>query len=91
MASETQNKRRRGPRRARLEGNFMADSTSDNVKREVDYPDEWVAIAAYYIWKNEGEPDGQDAYYWERAKAELTQLFNEGNLPTGPGPLKEER
>ena len=29
------------------------------------------------------EPEGRDAYYWERAKAELTQLQKEGHLPTG--------
>jgi Protein of unknown function (DUF2934) len=48
-------------------------------------------LAAYYIWKNDGEPQGRDAYYWERAKAELMQLQKEGNLPTAPDPLDEER
>ena len=37
--------------------------------------------------------NGQDAYFWDRAKAELTQLYKEGNLPiTKPDDdLEEER
>jgi hypothetical protein len=55
------------------------------------FPDEWISIAAYYIWKNDGQPEGRDAEYWERAKAELIQLQKDGNLPTAPQPLEEER
>ena len=58
---------------------------------EPGFPDEWISIAAYYIWKNDGEPEGRDAHYWERAKAELMQLQKEGNLPKAPDPLDEER
>jgi hypothetical protein len=46
-----------------------------------DLPETWIAIAAYYIWKNEGEPEGNDVNYWQRAKAELSQLWMEGRLP----------
>lgn len=56
-----------------------------------DFPDEWISIAAYYIWKNDGQPDGQDADYWERAKSELVTLWREGNLPTGWHSADEER
>jgi Protein of unknown function (DUF2934) len=58
-----------------------------------NFPDEWISIAAYYIWKNDGQPNGRDAEYWERAKAELLQLQKDGNLPTAPQPqtLDEER
>lgn len=70
----------------------IGESKTDSGKlEESGLPDEWISIAAYYIWKNDGEPEGRDAYYWERAKAELTQLRKEGNLPTGRGPLDEER
>jgi hypothetical protein len=44
------------------------------------FPDEWISLAAYYIWKNEGEPEGQDLYYWERAKVELAELWKNGTL-----------
>jgi hypothetical protein len=56
-----------------------------------EFPDEWISIAAYSIWKNEGEPEGREADYWERAKAELTHLWQEGNLPTEWRSAKEER
>ena len=52
-----------------------------NSQEEPSFPDEWISIAAYYIWKSEGEPEGRDAYFWNKAKAELTQLHKEGNLP----------
>jgi hypothetical protein len=87
--------RRPRPQKTRAkEKNSMADSITESKTHsgnEPDFPDEWISIAAYYIWKNDGEPEGRDAYYWERARAELTQLRKEGNLPTAPGPLDEER
>ena len=57
--------------------------STGKLENEPDFPEEWISIAAYYSWKNDGRPDGQDADYWQRAKAELTQLWKEGNLPTG--------
>jgi hypothetical protein len=72
----------------------MADKLSESkigFSGDPDFPDEWVSIAAYYIWKNDGEPEGRDAYYWERAKTELRQLQKDGNLPTAMDPLDEER
>jgi len=48
---------------------------------EPNFPDEWIAIAAYYIWKSEGEPQGREADHWERAKADIRQLQQEGILP----------
>ena len=60
-------------------------------QEEPTFPDEWIAIAAYYIWKSDGQPDGRDAHYWERAKAELTQLQKDGDLPTRQQSLEEER
>jgi len=64
---------------------------SGKLENEPDFPDEWISIAAYYIWKSDGQPAGRDAEYWDRAKAELTQLRKEGNLPTGRQTLDEER
>ena len=87
---------RRGPHKARLpEEESMGDSiperTTGNLDKEPDFPDEWISIAAYYIWKSDGQPEGRDADYWERAKAELMQLRKEGNLPSGRQTLDEER
>jgi hypothetical protein len=78
--------KRRAPVKARAKENKMADVMEDQPmgsrgQDEPSFPDEWVSIAAYYIWKSEGEPEGRDAYFWDRAKAELTQLHKEGNLP----------
>jgi hypothetical protein len=78
----------------------MADVMKDlpmasSSQKERSFPDEWISIAAYYIWKSEGEPDGREAYFWDRAKAELMQLYKEGNLPINEpsdrGILEEER
>jgi Protein of unknown function (DUF2934) len=74
------------------EGKTMALSESKiGSNSDPDVPDEWISIAAYYIWKSDGEPEGRDAYYWERAKTELRQLQKDGNLPTALDPLDEER
>ena len=100
---ETDNEKiqkRRAPLKARAKENKMADVMEDqpigaSSQEEPSLPDEWISIAAYYIWKSEGEPDGQEAYFWDRAKAELSQLYKEGNLPinqpTGRDVLEEER
>jgi hypothetical protein len=89
---KNQTRRRSSPRQQKVrakEGNPMVASILEpkadagKLEKETDFPEEWISIAAYYIWKNDGQPDGRDAHYWERAKAELTQLWKEGNLPTG--------
>ena len=80
---ETQTKR--GPKARVPEEKSMADSIPppdlDKLDTEPDFPIEWISIAAYYIWKIEGEPEGRDVEYWERAKAELTQLRELGKIP----------
>lgn len=48
----------------------MVDVTNDqplgsSSQGEQSLPDEWISIAAYYIWKNDGQPEGRDAEYWE--------------------------
>ena len=95
MESENDNKARTRSRKPRAkEGKTMADPLSESKigsNSDPDLPDEWISIAAYYIWKNDGEPEGRDAYYWERAKTELRQLQKDGNLPTALDPLDEER
>ena len=92
--------KRRAPVKARAKENKMADVMEDqpigsSSQEELSLPDEWISIAAYYIWKSEGEPEGRDAYFWDRAKAELTQLYKGGNLPinqpSGREVLEEER
>jgi hypothetical protein len=95
MESENDNKARTRTRKPRAkEEKIMADPLSESKigsNSDPDLPDEWISIAAYYIWKNDGEPEGRDAYYWERAKTELRQLQKDGNLPTALDPLDEER
>jgi hypothetical protein len=100
---ETDNEKiqkRRAPVKARAKENKMADVMEDqpigsSSQEEPSLPAEWISIAAYYIWKSEGQPVGHDAYFWDRAKAELTKLYKEGNLPinqpSGREALEEER
>jgi hypothetical protein len=84
-------KSRTSEAKAMAESVISSETNSKSVEREPDFPEEWVSIAAYYIWKNDGQPQGRDAHYWERAKAELNQLWKEGNLPTGWKSSEEER
>jgi hypothetical protein len=99
MRDEKEKKRRGGgPQKPVPEDKSLGDSVGarpNKIGAEPELPDEWISIAAYYIWKNDGEPAGRDVEYWERAKAELTQLYKEGNLPTNQPSeresLEEER
>jgi len=86
------------PQKARVkEGKPMVESVvearmdSGKPENEPDFPEEWISIAAYYIWKSDGQQDGRDADYWRRARTELTELWKEGNLPTGWQNSEEER
>jgi hypothetical protein len=63
----------------------------EKLEEQAEFPEEWISIAAYYIWKNDGQRDGRDADHWQKAKAELMQLWKEGNLPTGWQSLDDER
>lgn len=69
----------------------LMESKRDKMDQTPDFPEEWISVAAYYIWKRDGQTEGQDADYWERAKAELMTLWREGNLPTGWQSADEER
>jgi hypothetical protein len=97
MEQNEKSQKKRKPRKVHAkEENTMVDVSGDrpmgsSSQEDQSFPDEWVSIAAYYIWKNDGQPEGRDAEYWERAKAELTQLQKEGNLPVGLRTLDEER
>jgi hypothetical protein len=94
--NEQKRKRRGASKGSPKEEHSMPDTMGDqrtgsDNEEESNFPDEWISIAAYYIWKNDGQPDGRDAEYWYRAKAELMQLRKDGNLPTRPDTLDEER
>ncbi len=57
-------------------------SEENNHQEKVpEFPDAWIFLAAYYIWKNDGEPIGEDLRYWEKAKLHLAALWREGKLP----------
>ena len=46
-----------------------------NMKDMIEYMNEWINNAAYYIWEQEGKPEGRDAEHWERA----LQMFIEAH------------
>ena len=46
-----------------------------------DFPDEWIRVAAYYIWQREGCRNGRHINDWNKAKAELKSLWKAGRLP----------
>jgi hypothetical protein len=39
-----------------------------------DISEEWVKVAAYYIWQKEGCPFGHDIKHWNLAKSELASM-----------------
>jgi hypothetical protein len=55
MESENDNKARTRSRKPwAKEGKTMADPLSESKigsNSDPDFPDEWISIAAYYIWK----------------------------------------
>lgn len=44
------------------------------------FPEEWLRVAAYYIWEREGHPQKGHLYHWNRARTELMTLWNAGAL-----------
>ena len=67
-------RKRRAPVKARAKENKMADVMKDlpmasSSQGEPSFPDEWISIAAYYIWKSEGEPDGQGSLFLGSSKS----------------------
>lgn len=69
----------------------LPERSTESGNPRADFPHEWIAIAAYYLWKSEGEPEGRQAYHWEKAKAELRRLQQEGILPANWQTVYEER
>lgn len=39
--------------------------------RQHSFPHDHVAVAAYFIWLNEGMPDGRDRHHWDMAIEDL--------------------
>ena len=37
--------------------------------------EEYIRVAAYYMWKNEGCPEGADQAHWDKAKSELAKAM----------------
>jgi DUF2934 family protein len=46
-----------------------------------EFPEEWVRVAAYYIWEKEGCKDGRHINHWNNAKSQLRKMWKEGYLP----------
>ena len=40
--------------------NSIPPADSNRPDTELDFPIEWISIAAYYIWRSDGEPEGRD-------------------------------
>lgn len=100
---EQNEKNRRGPRKAPAKEDTSIVDASDELTTtylveseegpeiRAELPDEWISIAAYYIWKGDGQPKGRDAEYWEPAKVELRQLQKEGAFSKPRNVEEEER
>ena len=43
-----------------VESVVEARMDSGKPENEPDFPEEWISIAAYYIWKSDGQQDGRD-------------------------------
>jgi hypothetical protein len=48
-----------------------------------DFPAEWIAVCAYFIWEKEGRPNGRHINHWNRAKNELRRLWKAGMIACG--------
>lgn len=86
--------RSRRPQKTRAKANksgALPEPSIQSADKEPDFPHEWIAVAAYYLWESEGEPEGREAYHWEKAKAELRRLQKQGNLPADWQTEFEER
>ncbi len=59
----------------------MPEPIDPNPLRPRDSAEQRVRERAYFLWKEEGEPVGRDADYWERAR-ELEAL----HIPVGLSP-----
>ena len=98
---EQNEKNRRAPRKAPAKEDTAIVDASDELTTtylveseegpeiRAELPDEWISIAAYYIWKGDGQPKGRDAEYW--AKVELRQLQKEGAFSKPRNVEEEER
>lgn len=38
-----------------------------------DLPEEYIRVAAYYLWEKEGRPEGVDFDHWIRAQAQAAE------------------
>jgi hypothetical protein len=55
-------------------------ATTSDLPTVPDFPDEWISVAAYYIWEKDGRPEGKDIKHWEQAKAYFAKLWKEENI-----------
>jgi hypothetical protein len=94
VEKEKKQRTRRAPRgrvKQAVSSDDLPERSTQSGEPRADFPHEWIAIAAYYLWKSEGEPKGREAYHWEKAKAELRRLQQEGILPANWQTVYEER
>ena len=60
---------------------FVDHQGRGSAKKAIpDFSDEWVAVAAYYIWQEQGCPHGRHNNHWNLAKNRLKKMFREGKL-----------
>jgi hypothetical protein len=66
------------PERSAVVEKKVIRSSKDRAK---DFSEEWVKVAAYYIWQKEGCPFGHDIENWNMAKAELANISQSKTKP----------
>jgi len=45
-----------------------------------EFPHEWVAVCAYYIWEKGRRPNGRHINHWNKAKSELKKMWKAGQI-----------
>jgi hypothetical protein len=43
-------------------------------------PEEWVAVSAYFIWKEETQPSGRNWVYWNKGKTKVQEMVRTGQI-----------
>ena len=63
-------------------------STSSNPLDMTPEREERIKERAYYLWEEEGRPEGRDAEFWERAK-ELIGMEEHADAALLPNPMTQ--
>jgi ABC-type thiamine transport system substrate-binding protein len=50
---------------------------------DVQLSEEQIRTLAFYLWEQDGSPDGRADEYWEKARQQLTTVNESGNAADG--------